>query len=91
MAGNARFHNKLHRANHHTTHDANIPDSGTDPIASPDSPFQGDFVLDNGTLSAAGINIVNGLSANHVSGKTTSFTLGGFTYYFTNGILTEIS
>jgi len=49
----SRFHNKFHRHNHHTnaTIDPNLPDSGHDPIASPDSPFQGDFVM-NGALSA---------------------------------------
>lgn len=50
----SRFHNKFHRHNHHTkpSSDPRFPDSGHDPIASPDSPFQGDFVL-NGTLSAS--------------------------------------
>jgi hypothetical protein len=51
----SRLHNKWHRHNHHTapTADINLPDSGHDPIASHDSPFQGDFVL-NGALSASG-------------------------------------
>jgi len=50
----SRLHNKWHRHNHHTnpTADINLPDSGHDPIASPDSPFQGAFVL-NGPLSAS--------------------------------------
>lgn len=61
MAGNARFHDKLHRKNHHTNQTVGFPDSATDPIASPDQPFQGDFVV-NGLLSASqGISI---LSAN---------------------------
>jgi hypothetical protein len=49
----SRFHNKYHRHNHHTasTEDPRYPDSGHDPIASYDSPFLGDFIL-NGTLSA---------------------------------------
>jgi len=49
----SRFHNKYHRHNHHTTavNDPRYPDASHDPIASHDSPFQGDFVL-NGTLSA---------------------------------------
>jgi len=52
----SRLHNKYHRHNHHTisTVDPRYPDSGHDPIASPDSPFQGPFVL-NGTLSASGL------------------------------------
>ena len=51
----SRFHNKFHRHNHHTTpsSDPRYPDSALDPIASPDSPFQGDFIL-NGDLSASG-------------------------------------
>lgn len=50
----SRLHNKWHRHNHHTnpTPDPDFPDSANDPIASPESPFQGDFVL-NGALSAS--------------------------------------
>jgi hypothetical protein len=63
MAGNARFHDKLHSKNHHTLATSGFPDSGNDPIASPDEPFQGDFVI-NGSLSTnAGLNF---LSANIV-------------------------
>ncbi len=47
----SRFHNKWHRKDHHTYPTAGISDSGRDPIASPEEPFLGDFVL-NGTLSA---------------------------------------
>ena len=41
------LHDKYHNKNHHTTRAAtsNIPDSGLDSIASPEDPFQGDFVL----------------------------------------------
>ena len=61
MAGNARFHDKLHRKNHHTNQTVGFPDSASDPIASPDQPFQGDFVV-NGILSSSqGISL---LSAN---------------------------
>lgn len=61
MAGNARFHDKLHRKNHHTNPTVGFPDSASDPIASPDQPFQGDFVV-NGVLSSnQGISL---LSAN---------------------------
>jgi hypothetical protein len=51
----SRFHNKFHRHNHHTTpvNDPRYPDAAHDPIASPESPFQGDFVL-QGSLSATG-------------------------------------
>ena len=50
----SRFHNKYHRHNHHTypSDDPRFPDSSHDPIASPDSPFMGDFVLAGG-LSAS--------------------------------------
>jgi len=47
MAGNARFHNKWHRRSHHSLPSPNYPDSGTDPIASPEEPFYGDFVTYN--------------------------------------------
>ena len=50
----SRLHNKFHRHNHHTLSslDPRFPDSSHDPIASPNSPFQGDFVL-HGSLSAS--------------------------------------
>jgi len=51
MADNARFHNKLHRANHYSIPVPGYPDSGTDPIASPEAPFQGDFIV-NASVSA---------------------------------------
>jgi hypothetical protein len=57
-----RFHSKYHRSNHHTDTNLNLsltnpdgsprnPDSGHDPIASPDHPFLGRFSLKGG-LSA---------------------------------------
>ena len=51
MSGNNRFHNKFHRADHHSQATPGIPGSGTDPIASSQYPFIGDFNL-TGTLSA---------------------------------------
>lgn len=61
MAGNARFHNKYHRRNHHTLPSADYPDSGADPIASSTSPFLGDFYL-AGSLSAANnINVAGNM------------------------------
>ena len=59
MAGNARFHSKWHRRNHHTNVSSGYPDSASDPIASYLEPFQGDFIL-NGSLSAANNITVNG-------------------------------
>ena len=61
MSGNARFHDKLHRANHHTLSTSGLLDSAYDPIASPEYPFQGDFIL-NGDLSAAGTVIAKNLN-----------------------------
>lgn len=45
MSGIYKFHNKLHRANHHTIAGTGntIPDAGTDPIASEAFPFLGIF------------------------------------------------
>jgi len=51
MADNARFHNKLHRKNHHSVPTEGYPDSATDPIASRDEPFNGDFIV-NASISA---------------------------------------
>jgi hypothetical protein len=57
-----RFHSKYHRHNHHTygITDPRYPDAAHDPIASPDSPFLGDFVM-YGTLSATAIPIRDGV------------------------------
>jgi len=46
-----RFHNKWHRKNHHTYGNITNPDASHDPIASPEQPFLGDFVL-QGSLCA---------------------------------------
>ena len=59
MAGNRKFHNKFHSANHHTLPSPHIKDSGLDPVASHDFPFIGDFVL-NGVLSASNNYLLNG-------------------------------
>jgi hypothetical protein len=59
----SRFHSKFHRHNHHTTpiNDPRYPDAAHDPIASPESPFQGNFVIAGGLsavmLSAVGAQI----------------------------------
>ena len=47
MAGNARFHNKWHRRDHHSIPTPGYPDSASDPIGSPQEPFYGDFVTYN--------------------------------------------
>lgn len=49
MAGNTRFHNKYHFAQHHskkTSKNEKYPEATTDPIASEDFPFQGQFHSD---------------------------------------------
>jgi len=43
MAGSFTFHNKLHRASHHTLTGTGVPDAGLDPIASMEEPFMGTF------------------------------------------------
>lgn len=48
-----RFHNKWHRVSHHTYKDPNIIDAGWDPIASHESPFRGDFVIDGGSIGGS--------------------------------------
>jgi hypothetical protein len=55
----SRFHNKYHRHNHHTLaiNDPRYPDSSHDPIASPESPFLGDFFM-IGSLSATAVPIL---------------------------------
>jgi len=58
MAGNRKFHNKFHSANHHTLPSPHIIDSGLDPIASHEFPFIGDLVM-NGTLSASNNLLIN--------------------------------
>ena len=49
MAGNTRFHNKYHFAQHHsevTDKNSKYPEATTDPLASQDFPFQGVFYSD---------------------------------------------
>lgn len=58
MAGNRKFHNKFHSANHHTLPSPHIRDSGLDPVASHEFPFIGDFVM-NGLLSASNNYMLN--------------------------------
>lgn len=61
-----RFHNKFHRANHHsqvTAKNAFVVDASLDPIASYSEPFQGEFYTDgeittNSFLSAVG-NVIS--------------------------------
>ena len=59
-----RFHNKFHRFNHHSagTPDPKYPDATYDPIASYDSPFQGEFFSQGDIVTtqnlSAGIDLI---------------------------------
>lgn len=67
-----RFHNKFHRHNHHTNptdRQGLYPDSAYDPIASSESPFQGDFYLSGNFIALSSV-VISG----HTSGKTANFT-----------------
>jgi alpha-tubulin suppressor-like RCC1 family protein len=55
-----RFHSKYHRRNHHTYTNAANPDAGHDPIASPENPFLGDFVLQGALSASAPLSAVAG-------------------------------
>ena len=59
MAGNRKFHNKFHSANHHTLPSPHIKDSGLDPVASHEFPFMGDYVI-CGLVSASNNYLLNG-------------------------------
>jgi cytoskeletal protein CcmA (bactofilin family) len=72
MSGNARFHDKLHRANHHTLSTDGLLDSAYDPIASPAYPFKGDFIL-SGSLSA-----LNNVGATNISARN-DLNVAGYT------------
>jgi len=52
----SRFHSKLHSKNHHTNPSSGYPESASDPIASSDNPFEGDFNL-IGTLVTENIDV----------------------------------
>lgn len=83
----SRLHHKWHRHNHHTnsTPDSNLPDSGHDPIASPGSPFQGDFVL-NGSLSASQMARFSGDPA--ITLESNNLSLSGNGDAFIGGVTT---
>jgi len=89
MSDNARFHNKLHRKNHHSTPTDGYPDSATDPIASAAEPFQGDFYL-AGNLNVAGaINTVfSTLSNISIPTPVLSATIG---FNPTNSLIVQLS
>lgn len=78
MAGNARFHNKWHRRNHHSSPSIGYPDSGTDPIASYEEPFIGDFVTYN-SISAQENLYIDGNAT--IQGNLSVY--GDFSYFET--------
>ena len=62
----SRFHQKYHRPNHHSvvpgTNNSNLyPDAGFDPIASFDSPFQGEFFSNGDIITTKGLSAGEGL------------------------------
>jgi len=74
-----RFHNKFHRHNHHTnpTDGTGLyPDSAHDPIASPDSPFQGEFYVDGNITSLSSVSSIDGTFERNVVVKN-NLNVGG--------------
>ena len=75
-----RFHSKYHRSNHHTLSSEYNVDSSHDPIASPDHPFKGTFVIDSSTddlaISAHGNISMNGFSISGIADESISFESG---------------
>ena len=63
-----RFHNKFHRHNHHTTQtdDIKYPDSSYDPIASPESPFRGEFYVDGNITTLSSVTATGNLHGTSV-------------------------
>ena len=75
-----RFHNKLHRHNHHTNptdRTGLYPDSAYDPIASPEAPFKGEFYVDGSITSLSSISALGDIfSTNGVFSN--NLTVSGF-------------
>lgn len=86
----SRLHSKYHRHNHHTITllDPRYPDASHDPIASHQSPFQGDFVM-SGTLSAIPLEQSN--LAIRAEGIVSAKTIKTDEISFTGDILTTFS
>jgi len=86
----SRLHSKYHRHNHHTltSNDPRYPDASHDPIASPDSPFLGDFVM-SGTLSALPLD-ENG-TAIRAEGIISAKTIATDEISFTGDVITTFS
>jgi hypothetical protein len=84
----SRFHNKFHRHNHHTNQgsDPQYPDAGYDPIASPDSPFQGDFILNGGLSATLPLSADMNFPGSAVSTIIPIETTGEFLRVFVDGV-----
>jgi hypothetical protein len=63
-----RFHNKLHRQNHHSNPTSGYPDSALDPIASFEQPFQGEFYSQGDIITTQNLSAELNL---HASGNST--------------------
>lgn len=79
----SRFHRKYHSHNHHSSPTPGYPQSGTDPIASADSPFKGDFhlsgnlIADQMILSSARINTATFESLSSIELSALNFKYSG--------------
>lgn len=90
---NFLFHNKFHRANHHTIATPGLPDSATDPIASQSEPFLGIFYnYQNALLDLSAVDVsyletfltdsittFDGLSVNTIQSIYAAITANVFT------------
>lgn len=82
-----RFHSKFHRHNHHTdpSTDPRFPDSAYDPIASPESPFLGAFVLSGSLIATSPLSSYTAYFSNPnyaaliLEGKTIALSATGDT------------
>ena len=61
-----RFHSKLHKHNHHSKPTDGYPDSSYDPIASYESPFQGDFYADGNIITTENLSAQKTLFAQNI-------------------------
>ena len=90
MAGTSRFHDKLHRSNHHSVSTVGLIDSAYDPIASHDHPFRGDFIL-SGALSALNDSTVHSAEVrNNLTVENNSLFRGVvYTNWEAGGVMTH--
>lgn len=70
----SRFHSKQHKFNHHTLSSDGYPDSASDPIASSEYPFKGDFHIE-GNIFANSIDLSESLSSLEVDNLVVNLPL----------------